>query len=923
MSAPIPQTLTELLLVRADAHPDRTAFSFLGDDDRVSASLTYASLDLRARAIGAFLDDHGVRGEPILLLYPPGLDLVAALFGCVYAGAIAVPACVPSSRTLPRLLAIFKRSGAKRVLAPIRTQDSASRVLSKVADRPALQWLNADEIDAQTCGDAYPAVPAAHAIAVLQYTSGTQNDPKGIALSHRNLLHNIAAIHDRFAHNEESVGVNWLPPYHDMGLVGTILAPVYGAFPSVLMTPHKFLRQPRTWLDAISRYHGTTCGGPNFGYDQCTRTLADADLEGIDLSSWKIAFIGAEPIRHETLQRFADRFLRCGFRASSFCPCYGLAESTLYVTGTAAGVGYRTFCADRDELRRGRAKPTKPDAPNARMLVGCGKPCEDAQMLVVNARTKKPCPARTVGEIWLAGASVSNGYWNQRNTNRETFSGYLSDGRGPFLRTGDLGFMEHDELFVTGRSEDLIIVQGIKHYPHDIESTVARSHPSLSGKCGVAFSLDDDSEQRFVIVHEVVRQSSGYDIVLVKALRMVCAEHGVSPAGIYLVRNGSLPRTTSGKIRRRASRDAFNSGTLAVIAYWGKPVTCTPSYDKQPNATRSTGTGAFRSPPDMLSWALLCDQRPHIERNVLRDVWEHVFVPTCDACDRLTSRVRAIEPTSVIARLFLEDLWSVNCLNVLMIAQPISSSAQVAADAIFTVATLFAQHQSTHLALAFREFTGCSDARMLNIRQWLYHRYRRLYLKVGARLGTRWLCHVILWLDIQQHAMRCLLHLGSAILPARIAPVPRSYSLQILLFNYYHWRAVPYYLAYYRALHLDRSYAARLSWHGNDSIIMSWYVLGTALGLPVSADAERNSPEHDPLVTLDRSRSGSKALIGFIYLRAKATFSIARAKVELRLRALFSTPRRSMRTGIEPDRADAKSHRRSHGQRAIDIEEHR
>jgi amino acid adenylation domain-containing protein len=570
-------TLVEVLRHRAQRQGEGLAYTFLLDGETAEAHLTYAGLDRRARGLAATLAREGiVAGDRVLLLYPPGLDYIAAFFGCLYAGAVAVPAYPPRSRRpSARLQSIQESAGARAVLSTGAVLSGLDRQLPR---RPGVLWQAAEgaamEAGAEEWRD--PQV-GEEALAFLQYTSGSTAAPKGVMLRHANLVANLEQICRAFAQTPEERTVIWLPPYHDMGLIGGILTPLYVGNPAVLLSPVAFLQRPLRWLQAISRYRGTTSGGPNFAYDLCADRIGPEEREALDLSSWTLAFNGAEPVRTATLERFAAAFAPCGFRAEAFLPCYGLAEGTLL-----AACGRRedrphvgAFAAA--ELERHRAVAAAPETVEtgeARALVGCGVAPAGARLQVVDPESGRPCAAGQVGEIWIAGPAVAAGYWELPEATAASFGARTADGDGPWLRTGDLGFLtESGELFVTGRIKDLIILRGRNHYPQDIELTVERSHPALRPGCGAAFAVEVEGEERLVVVQEVRREHREEDPAgLVAAIRRAVAdEHEAQVHAVVLLRTATIPKTTSGKIQRSACRARFLDGTLDALGAWQAP----------------------------------------------------------------------------------------------------------------------------------------------------------------------------------------------------------------------------------------------------------------------------------------------------------------------------------------------------------------
>jgi amino acid adenylation domain-containing protein len=563
-----PATLVELLRSRAERHPDRTAFTFLLDGEQEGDSLTYAELERDARRVAALLQQSGLGGERALLLYPPGLAFISAYFGCLYAGVVAVPVFPPRmNRNLDRLHSIIADAGARAVLA---TDDVIAGLRQHMETTPALAALRCFSTESLTGGPAWtdPGILPDDA-AFLQYTSGSTSTPKGVQVTHGNLLANERMMREAFGHSEGLVVAGWLPVYHDMGLIGNVIHPLYMGGTCILMSPAAFLQKPLRWLNAVSRYGAETSGGPNFAFDLCADRVAEEEKAGLDLSAWKVAFCGAEPVRAATLERFAAAFAGCGFRREAFYPCYGLAESTLFVTGgeRSAEPVVRAFSAGALEQERAEAAG---EGEGSTRLVGCGVPAAGSRVEIVRARDHARCAPGEVGEIWVSGPHVSRGYWNRLEENEVTFGARLSGtGEGPFLRTGDLGFMERGELFVTGRIKDLIILRGRNLYPQDIEATAGAAHPALQPGGGAAFGVDVDGEERLVIVHEVRRtalRELGAEEVSRRVREEVAATHEAQVHAVALIRPSTLPKTSSGKVQRRACRALFLSGGLEPVA---------------------------------------------------------------------------------------------------------------------------------------------------------------------------------------------------------------------------------------------------------------------------------------------------------------------------------------------------------------------
>ena len=565
-------TLVELLRSRADQHPDRLAYRFIQDGESDVISITYGELDRQARAIGAWLESFEAGGERALLLYPPGLDYIASFFGCLYAGVTAVPAYPPRlNRPVPRIQSIVADSRAAFALTTSTILRNVGQRFEHAPDLQALRWLNTEQTPTGLDADWRMPKVTADTLAFLQYTSGSTSQPKGVMLTHGNLMHNLKAICHGFQLDSSTSGVFWLPSYHDMGLIGGILEPMYISGPSTLMSPVSFLQRPFRWLEAISRYKGTTTGAPNFAYDLCVEKITPEQIETLDLRSLSLAFCGAEPIRPETLERFARTFEPCGFHSSTFYPCFGMAESTLIVSGGDGPSEPHIASFERKALESDRAVSASPDSPAALRMVSCGKSIIDQQILIVNPNTLRECAPGQVGEIWVSGPSVARGYWGLEEETQNHFQAYIAPtGEGPFLRTGDLGFLHEGELFVTGRLKDLIIIHGSNHYPQDIELTVESSHPALQPAAGAAFSVTDEGKEKLVIVQEVTRQHRTPNVdEVVSAIRMAVSEkHDLQVFAIVLVKPMSIPKTSSGKIQRRACKQAFLESKLEVVGEW-------------------------------------------------------------------------------------------------------------------------------------------------------------------------------------------------------------------------------------------------------------------------------------------------------------------------------------------------------------------
>jgi acyl-CoA synthetase (AMP-forming)/AMP-acid ligase II len=541
-------SLLEMLQARAASQPDDLAYTFLADGENPVDELTWSGLDRAARAIAATLQSHVQPGDRALLIYPPGLSFVEGFFGCVYAGVLAVPVMPPqggrTTRGADRLAAIATDSDAQCVLT---SSDLRERWLEAIDER--IPRIATDTVaGAGATGWRRPDLDE-ESIAFLQYTSGSTALPRGVMVSHGNLLHNLAAAFALGDNGADTSSVSWLPVTHDMGLIEGVLQPAFSGCPAYLMAPAAFLQRPVRWLRAISTYGATRSGGPNFAYDIAATRVSDSDRNGLDLGAWRTAYNGAEPVRHDTMAAFADAFARAGFRADAFRPCYGLAESTLLVT-----------CG-----RWNRHVSLQANTGS----VSCGSPPEGTSVRIVDPLTQAPSPAEEPGEIQVSGPSVACGYWNRPLESSQIF---LDCGDGRWLRTGDLGALRNGELHVTGRIKDLLVVRGAKHFPQDLERTAERRHPAvrIGGVAAVAVGSHVRGD-RIALIAEIDTRAiaaAGHDQLVGDLRQAIAEEHGIQLYGVALVPPGTVPKTTSGKLQRFMCRDAWMNNTLGALTSW-------------------------------------------------------------------------------------------------------------------------------------------------------------------------------------------------------------------------------------------------------------------------------------------------------------------------------------------------------------------
>lgn len=580
----IADDLVGLLRQRVQIQPDTPAFIYLKGGQSDPSVSSYYQLEQRACAIAARLQEMDLVGKRVLLAYPQGMEFIAGLFGCLYAGCVAVPTNLPHRRTLDRFAMIANDARAELVLSS--SDAMASLGYEQNPKALILPWLASDEI---------PDIKADHwqrpqitpdSLAILQYTSGSTSQPKGVMLSHGSMLQNTQDILNAFEVNGDA-GVFWLPTFHDMGLVGGVLVPVLAGLTNVLMAPGTFLKDPITWLSAITQYGANVSGGPNFAYDLCARKITEEQRQSLDLSCWDVAFVGAEPVSAETLERFARTFEPCGFRYESFFPCYGMAEATLMITGSKRGKGPVIRSFHETALAQHQVEPVTDPQINARRLVGCGMPVGDHRVHIVDPHTCMKSAPGHAGEIWVTGTSLGKGYWQKTELTHQKFGAILSDtGQGPFLRTGDMGFIHEGQLYILGRLDDMLIVRGQNHHPQDLEATAHSSHTLLESGLGAVFAVENAHGSQLILVHEATFiKDTDFEPVFDAVNQSILQVHGLSLQHIVLVRHGTIPRTSSGKIQRRNCRDLYLNKQLKVIA---QRTLTTPNNTEVPKQTNTS-----------------------------------------------------------------------------------------------------------------------------------------------------------------------------------------------------------------------------------------------------------------------------------------------------------------------------------------------
>ncbi|MEV0227103.1 fatty acyl-AMP ligase [Streptomyces sp. NPDC050704] len=599
------RSLVDILTSHASNQPDRTAYRYLvtGDSGGEIQDISYGRLAARSRAVAAWLQERGLAGSRAMLLYPPGLEFICAYLGSLSAGVVAVPGVPPRGRSqnhraLTRMRRLMADADAQVILGGREVIAALGTMAEHLPELAEITCVATEDIPDEAAGSWREPDLTADSVAFLQYTSGSTSAPRGVMVTHGNLLDNERVITERMGHTPDMIAeydhelfVSWLPVYHDMGLIGPVLNTVYLGATTTLLSPLHFLQQPGRWLNAVSRFRPHTSGAPNFAYELCLKHATPDLLDGLDLSRWKVAFNGAEPVRAATLRRFTETFGAVGFRREALYPCYGLAEGTLMVTGATVGVPPTLI----------EATETGPHAgAEDAAAVSSGRPGAGTTVVIADPERQEELPDGEVGEIWVGGASVAKGYWRNALATRETFRATLKDANGAngvneangqdsgrkdrtgrFLRTGDLGFLRDGELFVTGRLKDLIVIDGRNHYPQDLELSAEMSHWSLRPGCTAAFSVDgggvaggpqdDVAGEQPVIVAESAPEAAGEAEKVIDLIRSAIGEaHGLSVRDVVLVHPGTIPKTSSGKIQRRASREAYLAGTLAVV---GAPAT--------------------------------------------------------------------------------------------------------------------------------------------------------------------------------------------------------------------------------------------------------------------------------------------------------------------------------------------------------------
>ncbi|KTC92415.1 thioester reductase domain-containing protein [Fluoribacter dumoffii] len=561
------KSLVELLEKKAEKNPDFPLYTFIHRRMMEDKKLSYGQLAEDAQKIARVLREVTSPGECALIFYPPGLEFISAFLGCLFAGVIAVPSYVPTTKELSeKLHHIIKNSGATVVLTTKELVPHISKLKSNEKEFEKIQWVTAEDWMNEREGWRNPAV-IKEDIAFLQYTSGSTGKPKGVMITHANLLHNLFVIEKANRLTEQDISVSWLPHYHDMGLIGGILQPLFSSIPVKLMSPFTFLQRPAIWLETITHYRATATVAPNFAYDLCSSKISEEEKNALNLSSLHCAMSGAEPIRKSTIERFIHNFARCGFAPEAFYPCYGLAESTLMVTGGVRKQGVNCHYVDKNRLNQGQVIQCNETHPDSRSVINCGQAIDSCHIAIVDPETLHECPEKTVGEIWVAGKSVAKGYWQLPEETEYCFNAGLPDKPHSFLRTGDLGYVDQGALYVTGRLKDMIIVRGRNYYPHDLEDALHNCHPHLREHCCAIFSVEENDRESLIIVQEIEKDIQELNPqALIKIIRSKLLQaHGIEAEVVVLAGRKSVPKTTSGKIQRLLCKKKYVRGELDII----------------------------------------------------------------------------------------------------------------------------------------------------------------------------------------------------------------------------------------------------------------------------------------------------------------------------------------------------------------------
>lgn len=559
----------EVLEQVATTTPNKNAFTYLRNGE-VIETITYEELVNEAKRLAGFMQHHGYEGKRAIIMYPSSISYIKIFIACMFANVTAIPANPPTlSNNMDRIRNIMNHSSADLLFTTASLRSRLNRLINNTS-KDSFTWLCLDEIKLPNVNTWSVPNLNEKSVSFLQYTSGSTSAPKGVMVTHKNILYNEEMIKNAFGTTKDSIILGWLPLYHDMGLIGNVLHPLYLGGTGILMDPMDFLQKPSRWLKAISDFKADVSGGPNFAYELCRKKITDSELNQLNLESWEVAFNGAEPVRSETLKRFYQRFSHSGFKYNSLYPCYGMAEATLLISGGKRLEKPKIKNFDSEGLKLNKAKEVKNHTINTTSLVSCGTTSLKQIIQIVDPDTQKICPNNKIGEIWVKGENVANGYLH--NENSEDFSGVLEGEDGFYLQTGDLGFIQESNVFVTGRKKDLIVIRGKNFYPQDIEKLVEETKSCIRTGCSAAFCITHENEEKLVIVAEIDRKfrprkgqhkrDFNQKDIFSLIRKNIMQEFGVQPFAIHLIKTGSIPKTSSGKIRRNACKQSYETNNL-------------------------------------------------------------------------------------------------------------------------------------------------------------------------------------------------------------------------------------------------------------------------------------------------------------------------------------------------------------------------
>jgi len=573
------KNLNDLLIYQANQYKDKKAYIFLADGEKDEKILTYHDLLKYTNSLASLLLEYCKNNDRILLFLPPSLEYIISFYGCLMAGLIPVPLYPPETRSHSRLLNVIKDSGAKIAITDKTTKiryEKKEKIDNNDETEKLLSTIKLIDIDLNNLINntfVYKSIKAED-IAFLQYTSGSTSQPKGVMVTHENLIENSYLIKKYFNHNDTECKVSWLPPYHDMGLIGDIIQTLFAGMTMVFMTPMSFLKKPIRWLKAITNYSyigEIISGAPNFAYDWCCKLTDDSILNELNLSKWRIAYNGSEPVKYSTITNFIEKFSKCGFKAEAMCPVYGLAENTLMVTPPDFKNKTFVIMVDRNKFKQGKIEVINDSDKNFNSMpcIGCGPIVGEIEVKIVDINNNTICKEGELGEIWLAGKSVTKGYWNKNMETEKTFKAYLKENTEKnYLRTGDAGFIYKGQLFIAGRIKEMIIIHGENYYPQDIEEYVEKASDQIKSGCGAAIGINIDDEEKLIIIYELKkRQYVESEIKNIKnsISKILFHTFGFTPYDIVFIQPSTFPKTSSGKLQRNYCKELYINKKLETI----------------------------------------------------------------------------------------------------------------------------------------------------------------------------------------------------------------------------------------------------------------------------------------------------------------------------------------------------------------------